>query len=302
MSEHGDLRPARVTIGLPVYNGERFLRDALTSILSQTFDDFRLVVSDNGSTDASASIIEEFASSDARVIVLRSDRNRGAAWNYNRVFAECQSPYFKWAAADDMLAPAALERLVGTLDAAARSVVLVYPRTQMVDETGQVLDEIEDAIASPPGAPPHVRLRTVVRNMIYGNCIYSLVRSDAMRRTRLHGSFPSADYVLLAELALVGDFEVVPEPLFLRRLHEGTSVRANRTQEALTSWFDPSRRTVRNTPVILLKEYVRGVGHARLTRRERLISYLTVAGAWARRHVGFRSRVRPVLHPFRRRA
>ncbi|WP_165367920.1 glycosyltransferase family 2 protein, partial [Phytoactinopolyspora endophytica] len=87
----------RVTIGLPVYNGERYLADAIASILAQEFADFELLIADNGSTDATADICSDAARSDSRVTVHRSDVNRGAAWNYNRLVDLARGEYFKWA-------------------------------------------------------------------------------------------------------------------------------------------------------------------------------------------------------------
>ena len=284
--------PFPLTIGLPVFNGERFLRDALDSILGQTFADFALVVSDNGSTDRTVAIVEEYAVRDRRISLLRSETNRGAAWNYNRVFAECRSPYFKWAAADDMLAPACVERSLEALETAPLLVVLAYPRTQVIDARGNVVGTIDDNLASPPGSPPHVRLRQVLRNVVYGNLIFAVVRADALRQTRLHGNYPSADHVLLAELALAGEFRALPEPLFLRRLHEGTSVRANPTAESLARWFDPQKQPVRSRMAQLFGEHVRGIRHARLTRSQRALAYATFLASWTRRQAKPRTRVR----------
>ncbi|HLR96223.1 MAG TPA: glycosyltransferase, partial [Jiangellaceae bacterium] len=75
----------RVTIGLPVFNGERYLEAAIDSILAQDFQDFELLLADNASTDATLEICERAAARDPRVTVHRSEANRGAAWNYNRV-------------------------------------------------------------------------------------------------------------------------------------------------------------------------------------------------------------------------
>lgn len=285
---------ARLTIGLPVYNGERFLRDALESILGQTFADFTLVVSDNASTDATVEIVEEYASRDDRIVLLRNEENRGAAWNYNRVFSECRSPYFKWAAADDALAPTCLERSIELLESAP-GVVLAYPLAQVIDAEGNAVGMIEDRLAAPPGAPPHIRIRQVMRNVVFGNAIFAVMRADALRGTRLHGNYPSADWVLLAELALAGEFREIPEPLFLRRLHEGISVRANPTPELLAQWFDPERKPVRRRSLVLLQEHLGAVRHARLSRSERTLAYALVAATSARRWAQPRTRVRRML-------
>ena len=107
----------RVTIGLPVFNGERFLRESVESVLGQDFGDLELLVADNASTDATLDIVHEFAAADRRVRVLRSDRNRGAAWNYNRLVGEARGELFRWHAHDDVLLPSAVQRCVTALDA-----------------------------------------------------------------------------------------------------------------------------------------------------------------------------------------
>jgi glycosyltransferase involved in cell wall biosynthesis len=294
------VRRPPVTIGLPVYNGELFLADALASILGQTFEDFVLVVSDNASTDATVDIVEEHAARDERIVVLRGDMNRGAAWNYNRVFAECRTPYFKWAAADDMLAPTYIERLLSALDTSPASVVLAYPHTQLVDADGVVVGEFVDELASQPGAPPYVRVHRVASKIALGNVIFALMRADALARTRLHGNYPAADYVLLAELALLGEFRVVPEPLFRRRLHEGISSRANPTRASLTHWFDTQRAPVQNPSVNLLREYLAGIQHASLPRSQRQLASLLVTASWVRRQTALRTRVRALARRLRR--
>jgi glycosyltransferase involved in cell wall biosynthesis len=287
--------PPPVTIGLPVYNGERFLPAAIDSILGQTYGDFALVVSDNASTDASLEIARDYARRDARVSVVATDVNHGAAWNYNRVVAEARSRYFKWAAADDEIAPTCVERSLAVLESSPADVVLVYPRTQVIDEHGAAVGEIEDRLASPPGSPPHVRLRKVVLNVVYGNGIFSLVRSDALRRTRLHGNYPTADYVLLAELALTGEFAELAEPLFRRRLHGGTSMAANPTPELLAQWLDPRRKPARSPGLHLFREHLAGIRHAQLEPAERARVYAAFLAAWTRRRAQPRTRVQRLL-------
>jgi glycosyltransferase involved in cell wall biosynthesis len=270
-----------ITIGLPVYNAERFLAEALDSILAQTYGGFKLVVSDNGSTDATTKIVQDYAARDHRIEFIRNRCNRGSSWNFNRVFAECATPYFKWAAADDKLAPTLLERSLEVLENSPDTVTLVYPQTLLIDASGKVFGLVKENLAAPPGAAPHIRLLHVFRNMEYGNTEFSLLRSDALRRTRLLGGFPSADHVLLAELALTGEFRELSEPLFLRRIHEGISIRANRSAESITHWFDPQRAPVRRRQLTLFREHLRGIHAARLSASERALVYLLYIGAWA---------------------
>lgn len=288
--------PQLITVGLPVYNAERFLTDAVDSILDQTYEEFELIISDNGSTDTTPQILDDYAARDRRVRVIHNGHNRGAAWNFNRVFAECRTPYFKWAAADDMVAPTLLERSLEVLEGSADRVVLVYPQTLLIDAAGDTLGLVKERLAAPPGAAPHVRLLHVFRNMEYGNSAFALLRSDALRRTRLLGSFPSADHVLMAELALVGEFRELPEPLFLRRIHEGMSLRANQSAESLTHWFDPERAPVTRKQLTLLREQLRGIRSARLSARERALVYLSYFCTWSttelRNRIQLRTRIR----------
>ena len=109
-------RIPRVSIGMPVYNGAAFLRESLDSLLSQTYEDFELVISDNGSTDGTQNICRAYATEDVRIRYYREEENRGAAWNYNRVFELARGEYFKWAAHDDVHAPTFLERCVEVVD------------------------------------------------------------------------------------------------------------------------------------------------------------------------------------------
>ncbi len=87
----------KVTVGLPVYNGERYLRATLDSILAQDFEDFELLVADNASTDGTPQILQEYAERDGRVVVHRQPRNLGAAANYNWLAINARGEYFKWA-------------------------------------------------------------------------------------------------------------------------------------------------------------------------------------------------------------
>jgi glycosyltransferase involved in cell wall biosynthesis len=109
----------KVIVGLPVYNGQKFLGAAIESHLSQSFGDFDLVISDNGSTDATQAICTDYASKDKRVKYLRSPENRGILWNHRRVLEAIENPnqYFRWAGADDIMGPGLLQSMVSGMTA-----------------------------------------------------------------------------------------------------------------------------------------------------------------------------------------
>jgi glycosyltransferase involved in cell wall biosynthesis len=273
-----------ITIGLPVYNGEPYLAESLESILGQTYGDLVVVISDNASTDRTEEIVRSYAARDDRVQYLRAAENHGAAWNYNRVFAECRSPYFKWAASDDVLAPTCVERCFEVMHAAPSTVVLVYPQTRFIGPDGEVIRDVEDGL-DVREATPHERLRHVVENAVWGNVAFGLVRSDALRRTRGHGSYPSADLVLYAELALLGQFWEVPERLFLRRFHEAMSRQAHVGTGDLAQWMDPSSKGGENELRRVFFEHFGAIRHAPLSTSERFRCYVTFVPTWMRRHV-----------------
>src|ERR1051326_2036095 len=106
----------RVSIGLPVYNGQQFLEEAINSLLAQTYSDFELIISDNASTDATEQICRAHAAADPRIRYYRNDKNRGPVWNLNRVFELARGELFKWAAHDDVCAPTLVERCVEVLE------------------------------------------------------------------------------------------------------------------------------------------------------------------------------------------
>ncbi len=132
-----------VSIGLPVYDGERFLAETLDSLLAQTFEDLELIISDNASTDRTQEICKDYLAKDRRIRYYRNDQNLGAARNYNRVFELSTGKYFKWAAHDDLCASALTERCVEVLDSEP-SAVMCYARTIIIDEHGKHQKDFDD--------------------------------------------------------------------------------------------------------------------------------------------------------------
>jgi glycosyltransferase involved in cell wall biosynthesis len=211
----------RLTVGLPVYNGERHLREAIESILAQSFGDFRLLVADNASTDGTQEIVRGFAAQDARVRYHRNETNIGLAANFNLAFRMSDTPYFRWATSDDVSLPDYLKRCVECLDRES-DVVLAYTKTRFIDAEGKALDR-QDSGLDLPAADPAERFRKILEAGSWVNAILGVIRSDALGRSALLPSYSSGDFGLLGELCLLGKFREIPECLFLRRLHERSS-------------------------------------------------------------------------------
>jgi glycosyltransferase involved in cell wall biosynthesis len=210
-----------VSIGLPVYNGERYITLAIESILAQTFTDFELIVSDNASTDATREICQKFSARDTRIRYVRHPHNVGVTRNFNGVVDQATAPFFKWASADDIVAPDLLEKCVDVLNR-DQSVVLVHSRTRFVDADGRESPR-EDSSLHLMEERPSERLEILWQRLRYCNAQYGVMRIDALRRTRLFGAFIGSDLCFLAELCLHGKFYEIDAPLLIRRIHGGAA-------------------------------------------------------------------------------
>jgi glycosyltransferase involved in cell wall biosynthesis len=264
----------KVSLGLPVYNGEKYLRSALESILQQDYGDFELIISDNASTDATQEICEEFASRDHRIRYYRNETNIGASKNYNRVFNLSRGEFFKWASHDDEFHTSFVRRCLETFEASTPETVLVFSKAEIIDEAGQVKHLSQDIIDS-SSARPSKRLVTLVFYRCYAHPLWGLIRSDALRRTRLMGCF-EADHIVLFELALLGKLVEIPEVLYRLRMHPGNAMELNRTPRQLLIWYDPSsagRKIILPHWLWFDLECYRAIRHVPLTGIERLLCY-----------------------------
>lgn len=256
----------RVSIGLPVYNGEEYLPEALDSLLGQTYGDFELIISDNGSTDGTQALCEHYASLDARVQYHRSETNRGAGWNFANVFHLSRGEYFKWAAHDDIVAPTYVERCVEVLD---REPDVVWCHSQFAEigadgqplmgDAARPISYVEPARASngsrksrsqrPHRGSPKSHQR--YQGILLGGdaCLdyYALIRSSSMRKTGLHRPYYGADRVFIAELSLMGRYAEVPETLFFYRCHARQSVWLA-SQHAQEEWLQAAATPRRHLP------------------------------------------------------
>lgn len=250
-----------VTIGLPVYNGERFLRSSLDSLLAQTFTDFELLISDNASTDGTALICREYAERDPRIRYTRQERNIGAGPNHNILPAMARTPYFKWASHDDIYDPELLRKCMDVFrthpDAA-----LVHCWDARIDVEGNRLPDKPYALDT-ANPSPAARLRSLLWTD-GGDDFYGVIRTDILHRLGPHGSYTNADRVFVSGLSLYGPFYQVPEVLYFRREHPKRLSRASVHDRAVG--MDPSRSSrLRHPAVRLYGEYV--LGYFQVIRR-----------------------------------
>ena len=222
--------PPLVSIGMAVYNGEQYIREAVDSALNQTLADFELIISDNASTDRTAEICKEYVERDSRVRYVRNERNIGGAANFNATFKLARGRYFKWLACDDKILPTFLERCVAALEANPRA-SLAYSQAAMIDDASNVLHRYEGAFAPGAGWSRSITqrykrfMREVTRNysMTVPVYVFGVVPSKVLAKTHLQRFYLSQDDNLVAELILGGEVIEVPETLNLIRYHAGSS-------------------------------------------------------------------------------
>jgi glycosyltransferase involved in cell wall biosynthesis len=279
---NGSAGGARVSIGVPVFNGARHLAYCLESLVGQTYEDLEILISDNASTDATATICKEYCQRDYRIRYYRQARNIGAAANYNFLVHKASGELFKWAAHDDVCAPDLVARCVAALDASPTA-ALAFGRTGFIDDAGAPLLGYDVPIRWSNHHAPFDRLKeqlAVPRTALHHLCTrqFGVFRRDLLLETSLVRSHPASDLVLMVELALLGGFVEVDERLFFVRLHEGSSLRANGSAVEVARWYDPTsgnRYPLRWTRVFT--GYAAAVLKSPLSRREKVGGLLLIA-------------------------
>jgi glycosyltransferase involved in cell wall biosynthesis len=233
--------PPRVSVGIPVFNGEPFIRETLDSVVGQTFEDLEIIISDNGSTDGTESICQGYARKDARIRYVRNRENIGLAKNFQRVVELATAEYFKLANADDLCGPELVSQCVQVLDRDP-TIVLCYGKTTLIDREGRTLREYEDGLDL---RSPNVteRFRLALERVRLNNVLQGVMRADALRRTALLDTYVGADMVLVVELALRGRFHELPERLFQRRIHAGAFSSQVSEESQMGTWEPGARRS-----------------------------------------------------------
>lgn len=241
-----DRKKPRVTLGMPVYNGDNFLPKAIDSVLAQSFGDFELIISDNASTDSTAEICLDYAARDARVHYSRNPENVGLVNNHNLLVELAAGEFLMWIAHDDVLDKDYLARCVELLDRNPDA-VLCFAQTSNIGEDGRPLvrelnpRRIAQENMKTDSQDPRVRYREIIQLHHACEPVYGLIRTQLLRQTRLHGKYADSDRVFLAELAFLGRFLMIREPLFFHREHDQRSVHAYPSRQARTTLMDPSQ-------------------------------------------------------------
>lgn len=219
-----------VSIGMPVYNAESFVGQAIDSLLAQDYENIELIISDNASTDRTTEICQSYLVRDNRIRYFRNEVNLGAARNFNRLFELSKGQYFMWAADHDIWQPEFISTCVSVLEENPE-VVLAYSQSTWIDIEGNQLGFASDFIDT-RGMSVILRYTHLILRLQWCDMTYGLIRRKVLAKTGKFRDIWGADHAMLAELALVGTFAQIPAPLF--------SLRQNRPVESVA---EKKRRT-----------------------------------------------------------
>lgn len=223
-----------VSVGLPVYNGERFLERAIQSMVDQTLPDWELVITDNGSEDSTAEIARRFTDADTRISYSRNPENLGASKNFEIAFEKTSGKYFAWLAYDDWFDPRYLEACVEVLEN-NEAAAMCFAEMGVADDTGKVFrtksEPLGPAIHSPN---PIRRLHAVLWRLEDPTApVFGLCRRHLLAKTGLIRNANEPDRILITELSMLGTIHQIPEMLFLHHGPPGHTDRDN------WSWLNP---------------------------------------------------------------
>lgn len=258
MAKTRTIRP-RVTIALPVYNGENYLRSALESAIGQTFEDYELIIVDNASSDSTPDICQEFMARDPRIQYVRNEKNIGVNPNFDRCVQLATGKYFGWLAHDDELTPEYLRRHVEVLDQ-RDDVVLVHSLVQIIDSEGDLVSVYDSELEGAESTLPHERFRALTHVRHACTAMFGLYRLDALKKTQiLSGNHHTVDRAMLAELSLIGKLVQIDEPLFRNREHAERYVRRVRPSERVAFHQRDGKSRIEVSQLMLMRDYKQAV-------------------------------------------
>ena len=219
----------KVSIGLPIYNGEKFIHKKLNSLLSQTFTNFELIISDNGSTDLTSKICEEYAQKDKRIIYFKQKKNMGAWENFAFVLNKAKSKYFLWTAVDDYILPQFIEENVKTLEvdekiACSISKIRLFGENSnnlQLNEKDSKIKKIKKKFLRNYGymntfaakGTYEERINEYIKNLRHNQCFYGIYKTHQIKQAFIQKPFLGQDTCIIFNILKFGELNVVDKVL-----------------------------------------------------------------------------------------
>ncbi len=214
----------QVSIGLPIFNGENYARQALDALLAQQSVDFELIISDNGSTDKTQDICKEYVLKDSRIKYYRNEINRGPIWNFNNVFQLASADYFMWAAHDDYWDPSYMRTCMEAFNQ-SDTVVLSGTACDSIFANSSEIMFIDEGVTT-IGLKPMERFKRykqVLHNHKHvGGIFYGIYRRSALAKAMPLHNIITSDHLLPAQLSLSGEFFTSEKRLMKKRWGGGS--------------------------------------------------------------------------------
>ena len=174
-----EIKP-RVTIGIPVYNAEKTIKRAITSLLAQTFRNFELIISDNASNDKTAQICKKFLLKDSRIKYILQKKNIGASANFKFLLQKANKEYFMWMGSDDWISPEFLDENVSALHSNSKYVASASPNCFEGEE-----NKYDKYVKFYLRGTPKERYVKLLQNAFFSHGIfYSLMRTKIIKNMK----------------------------------------------------------------------------------------------------------------------
>jgi len=284
-----NLSAPRVSIGMPVYNGEKYLEEAICSNLEQTYEDFHLYIADNASTDRTEEICRDFAAKDKRIKYIRNECNLGASKNYTICFEPAESEYFRWSNADDVIEKTLIEQCINFLDE-NQDYVLVYGKTKLIDLDGNLIEKYDDMLNLEQDSA-YDRFMSFYSNVGFSNVLYGLIKRAQLSKTALLGNYTASDINLIGELALYGKYKELDDYLFNRRMHPEACGWDPSDRDMQKEFWDPGKKSCRYDKMRSYYEYYKSVVRAPLnySEKSKLFYFISKVVYWDTRRILMKS-------------
>jgi len=218
----------KISIGLPVFNGEKFLHNCIDALLNQTHRDFELIISDNASTDSTEDICKKYLEKDQRIQYFRQEKNMGLQWNYNFVLTKAKYGYFIWSSVDDIHAPNFIEKNLAVINSrddlvCSMSKIKFYGIEEITKKTNKIdssfmnfRKKIQDTMKPRGMYPISGKYEKKVRFFLNKSMtwmIFGVYRTHDLRKCAVYEQFVGIDLAMILNLLRCGDVYIVDEVL-----------------------------------------------------------------------------------------
>ena len=218
-----------VSIGVPLYNAEKFIHKKLNSLLSQTHKNFELVISDNGSTDLTSKICQEYSKKDPRIVFFKQEKNIGAWNNFNFVLKKAKNEFFLWSAADDVILPEFIEEKIKILKSNKRIACSVSKMILFGESTSELEINSKDSSIDkrkkefikkfgnmntfPASGEYEERIKKYIKNMRHNQIIYGIFRTDQIKKSFVKDAILGQDACTIFNILKFGELFVIDKVL-----------------------------------------------------------------------------------------